>query len=77
MENKKEYTITQEQINLIGHFKRMIELNCELLKHLCDDSTKNRLEIGFELGKIYSNLNFCHNEMIDFEIEIRDQKNNE
>ena len=68
----KEYLITQEQIEKLEHFKRMFELNAELIQELCCDE-KDDIVYGFELGKIHSHLRQCFIEMMALESEIRSQ----
>lgn len=71
------YYITQEQLELIEHYKRMFELNAETIQELCN-SEKDDIVYGFELGKIHSHLRDCFVDMMNLEDEIRKQTiNNE
>lgn len=75
MNNK--YLITQEQLGEIEHYRRMFELNADIIKDLCS-SEKDDIVYGFELGQMHSHLKDCQMEMMKLESEIRDQKiNNE
>jgi hypothetical protein len=71
----KKYLITQEQIEKLEHFKRMFELNAELIKDLCGEE-KDDVVYGFELGKMHSHLRQCFIGMIELESEIRMQNFN-
>jgi hypothetical protein len=66
------YYITQEQLELIEHYKRMFELNAETIQELCN-SEKDDIVYGFELGKIHSHLRDCFVDMMNLEDEIRKQ----
>ena len=68
----KTYEITQEQLETIEHYKRMFELNAELIHGLCD-SEKADIVYGFELGKIHTHLRDCCSKMMQLESEIRSQ----
>lgn len=68
----KGYLVTQEQIEKIEHYKRMIEVNAELIKDLCNVE-KDDIVYGFELGKLYSHLRQCFMDMTEFENQIRSQ----
>ena len=68
----KGYLITQEQIEKLEHFKRMFELNDELINDLCSDE-KDDVVYGFELGKMHSHLRQCFIDMMELESEIRSQ----
>ena len=70
---KREYYITQEQLETIEHYKRMFELNAETIQQICD-SEKADIVYGFELGKIHSHLRDCFANMMEFEDEIRKQQ---
>ena len=67
------YTITQEQLETIEHYKRMFELNADLIQDLCSEE-KHDVVYGFELGKMHSHLRDCFVEMLELESEIRNQK---
>lgn len=69
----KEYLITQEQLEQIEHYKRMFELNADLVKELCS-SEKHDIVYGFELGKIHSHLRDCFMGMMELESEVASQK---
>jgi hypothetical protein len=68
----RNYYITQEQLELIEHYKRMFELNAETIQELCN-SEKDDIVYGFELGKIHSHLRDCFVDMMNLEDEIRKQ----
>ncbi len=70
---ERKYLITQEQLEKIEHYKRMFELNANLIQDLCN-SEKDDVVYGFELGKMYSHLRDCFTEMMELESEIRNQK---
>ena len=70
MENK--YLITQEQLRLISHYKRMFEMNAEYIQGLCP-SEKYVIVYGYELGKIHSHLRECFTDMMVLETEINNQ----
>jgi hypothetical protein len=57
----------------IEHYKRMFELNADLVKNLCN-SEKDDIVYGFELGKMHSHLRDCFIEMMELENEIKSQK---
>lgn len=69
---EREYLITQKQLEQIEHYKRMFELNADLVMQLCN-SQKDDIVYGFELGKMYSHLRHCYIEMCELETEIRNQ----
>lgn len=71
---KRTYIITQEQLEQIEHYKRMFELNANLVRDLCD-SEKDDIVYGFELGKMHSHLRDCFIEMMELEDQIRNQEN--
>jgi hypothetical protein len=68
----KNYLITQEQLEQIEHYKRMFELNAELIQELCHNE-KDDIVYGFELGKMHSHLRQCFIDMMELEDEIRNQ----
>jgi len=70
---ERKYLITQEQLEQIEHYKRMFELNADLVRDLCN-SEKDDIVYGFELGKMHSHLRNCFMEMMELESEIRNQK---
>jgi hypothetical protein len=70
---ERKYLITQEQLEQIEHYKRMFELNANLVRDVCN-SEKDDIVYGFELGKMYSHLRDCFMEMMELENEIRNQK---
>lgn len=71
----QEYFITQEQLSLIEHYKRMFEMNAELVKNLCSRE-KDDVVYGFELGQMYAHMRDCFVEMMNLEEEIKKQKLN-
>lgn len=75
MEEKK-YLITQEQLEIIEHYKRMFESSAETVRELCN-SEKDDIVYGFELGKMHSHLRDCFINMMELETEIRKQKASE
>lgn len=68
----KGYLITQEQIEKIEHYKRMFEVNADLVRELCSEE-KDDVVYGFELGKMHSHLRQCFIEMMELESEIKSQ----
>jgi hypothetical protein len=70
---ERKYLITQEQLEQIEHYKRMFELNADLVRDLCN-SEKDDVVYGFELGKMHSHLRDCFMEMMQLESEIINQK---
>lgn len=68
----RKYLITQEQIELIEHFKRMFQVDADMVQDLCN-SEKDDIVYGFELGKLHSHLRDCFIEMMELESEIRKQ----
>ncbi len=72
----QEYLITQEQVEEINYFKRMFEVNADLIQDLCNTETDS-IKIGFELGKIHSNLRNHFMEIMELEDKINNQKVND
>lgn len=70
---ERKYLITQEQLELIEHYKKMFGLNAETVHQLCN-SEKDDIAYGFELGKMHSHLQDCFMEMMELEDEIRKQQ---
>ena len=70
---ERKYLITQEQLEIIEHHKRMFSHNADLLRDLCNDE-KDDIVYGFELGIIHSHLRDCFTKMMVLEGEIRNQK---
>lgn len=70
---KKQYYVTEDQLDQIEHFKRMFEWNASSLYELCS-SEKDDVVYGFELGQRYAHLRECFHEMMQLEDEIRNQK---
>lgn len=70
---ERKYLITQDQLEQIEHYKRMFELNADLVRDLCN-SEKDDVVYGFELGKMHSHLRDCFIGMMELESEIRNQK---
>jgi hypothetical protein len=70
---KGDYFITQEQLEIIEHYKRMFELNAERINTLCS-SEKDDIVYGFELGEMHSHLRQCFIDMMELEDEIRKQE---
>ena len=73
---ERKYLITQEQLEAIEHYKRMFEMNADLVRDLCN-SEKDDVVYGFELGKMHSHLRGCFINMMELESEIRNQKVND
>jgi hypothetical protein len=69
----KEYLITEEQLNKIDHYKRMFEINADLVKDLCS-TEQHDIVYGFGLGQIHSNLRDCFMGMMELESEVANQK---
>ena len=70
---KKDYYISQKQLELLEHYKRMFNLNADYIYDLCN-SEKDDVVYGFELGKIHSHLKECFVDMMELEGKIREQK---
>jgi hypothetical protein len=70
---ERKYFITQEQLEIIEHYKRMFSLNADLLRDLCNEE-KDDIVYGFELGMMHSHLRDCFTKMMELESEIRNQK---
>jgi len=68
----KGYLVTQEQLEKIEHYKRMFEVNAEIVQELCS-SERDDIVYGFNLGKLHSHLRQCFIEMMELEHEIKDQ----
>ena len=63
--SNKTYTLTSEQLESLDHLKYLLSVYASDVEKLCvleDDSTN--LNIGFELGKLYSSL---HSSFIQFQ----------
>ena len=67
-----EYYITSEQLEDILHYKNMFELEAERINTLCK-CERDDIEMGFELGKIHSQLRELFLSMIEFETTIQSQ----
>ena len=70
---EQKYLITQEQLEIIEHHKRMFSYNADLLRDLCNEE-KDDIVYGFELGMMHSHLRDCFVKMMELESEIRNQK---
>lgn len=70
---EQKYLITKTQFEIIQHYKRMFEVNADLVKDLCNGE-KDDIVYGFELGQMYSHLRDCFFEMMQLEDEIRKQE---
>lgn len=75
MREDRKYTITQEQLETLEHYKNMFNLTADRIKTLCD-SEKSDIVYGFELGQIYSHQTDCFIAMMELEDEIRKQEIN-
>lgn len=73
MKASKKYTITQEQLETLEHYKNMFKLNSERLHELCS-SEKSDIVYGFELGQMHSHQSDCFIGMMELEDEIRKQE---
>ena len=69
---EQKYLITEDQLEQLEHYKRMFELNAELIQDLCS-SERDDVVYGFELGKIHSQLRNCFIKMMELESKIRNQ----
>ncbi len=69
---KKEYRITEDQLETINHYKKMFDINSDRIQELCN-SEKDDIVYGFELGMIYSHLRECFMEMGKLEDKIKRQ----
>lgn len=65
--------ITQEQFKSIEHFKRMFEVASENVMGLVKNSEIGETELGFELGRIYTDLRQHAMEMSLLLYEIKEQ----
>lgn len=65
--------ITQEQFKSIEHFKGMFEVASENVMGLAKNSEINEIELGFELGRIYTDLRQFAMEMSLLLYEIKEQ----
>lgn len=65
--------ITQEQFKSIEHFKRMFEVASENVMGLAKNSEIGEVELGFELGRIYTDLRQFAMEMSLLLYEIKEQ----
>ena len=68
----KTYTLTQDQLDDLEHFKHMFEHNAELLRGICS-SEKDDIVYGFELGRMYSSLESNFLEMSKLMYSIKEQ----
>ena len=69
---EQKYLITEDQLEQFEHYKRMFELNAELIQDLCS-SERDDVVYRFELGKIHSQLRNCFIKMMELESKIRNQ----
>ena len=69
---KDKLTITHEQFQQYIHYRRMFELNSQVIQDLCS-AEQDVVTIGFELGKIHSHLRECFSKMLELEMQINDQ----
>lgn len=53
-EELKSYKLTSLQIHTIETLYYKFEKHLEFITELCDNSKKENINIGFELGKMYS-----------------------
>jgi hypothetical protein len=65
--------ITQEQFKSIEHFKSMFEYASENVMGLAKNSEIGEIELGFELGRIYTDLRQFAMEMSLLLYEIKEQ----
>lgn len=66
----KGYLITEEQLEKLGDFERMIGGCAEIIQVLCSEE-KDDIVYGFELGKVHSDLRQCYIDMMNLQSEIR------
>ena len=66
----KGYLITEEQLEKLEDFKRILNVNLEIISTLCSEE-KDDIVYGFELGKIHSELRQCFIDMMDLNSEIK------
>ena len=76
----KTYTVTSEQLEQLDHLKYLLSVYASDIEKLCvleDDSTD--LNIGFELGKLYSSLrkSFMNSQELNSEIRSNKQEKEE
>jgi len=69
---KKEYKITQEQLDDISYYKTMFEYHSGVIRHLCE-SEKDDIVYGFQLGETHTQMRQCYIKMIELESQIREQ----
>ena len=72
--SKDKINITLEQLESIEHLQRMFRLNSDLIKDLCNQE-QDDVVYGFELGKIYSNLEECFMDIMTLSGDIRCNNN--
>jgi hypothetical protein len=66
----KGYLITEEQLEKLEDFERMLDVNAEIIAVLCSEE-KDDIVYGFELGKVHSDLRQCYIDMMNLKSEIR------
>ncbi len=71
MENK--YFLTEDQLESLTHHKRMFDNFSDVINDLCAEQ-KDDINIGFELGKIYSYLKDNYIDMDSLITEIKEQE---
>jgi predicted Zn-dependent protease len=74
----KTYTVTSEQLEQLDHLKYLLSVYAADVEKLCvleDDSTD--LNIGFELGKLYSSLRKSFMDFQELNSEIYSNKQKE
>ena len=49
------YTLTQEQLEQLDYFRRMLEVNADRIQKLCSEEGSD-ISYGFELGKIHADM---------------------
>lgn len=70
---KGVYYITEEQLETFRHCIRMFEVNADNIKDITNNEKPDIL-YGFELGKMYSHLRECFNNMCELEDDIKNQE---
>lgn len=68
----QKYFITNDQLEQLEHYKRMFEMQADIVNGLCSGE-KDDVVYGFELGKLHSYQRDCFVEMMRLENEIRSQ----
>lgn len=70
---KKDYYLSQEQLDDLDHYKRMFRLNSESIWDLCN-TERDDVVYGFVLGQRYTHLEDCFIKMMEIVSDIEEQK---